>query len=77
MVRRVDRLTHSVALFGASMIRAQTSRAVSCDLLGCGAGLELLIGYTRLGNLLALLDREEVPEIQKHLVWVGRMAKVD
>jgi hypothetical protein len=46
--------------------------AVSFDLLGGGAGLELLIGYTRLGNLLALLDREEVPEIQKHLVWVGR-----
>jgi hypothetical protein len=45
--------------------------AVSCDLLGGGAGLELLIGYTRLGNLLALLDRQEVPEIQKHLVWVG------
>jgi hypothetical protein len=39
-----------------------------------GAGLELLIGYTRLGNLLALLDRQEVPEIQKHLVWVGRAA---
>jgi len=46
--------------------------AVACDLLGGGAGLELLIGCTRLGNLLALLDREEVPEIQKHLVWVGR-----
>jgi hypothetical protein len=46
--------------------------AISCDLLGGGAGLELLIGYTRLGNLLALLDREEVPEVQKHLVWVGR-----
>jgi hypothetical protein len=48
--------------------------AVSFDLLGGGAGLELLIGYTRLGNLLALLDREEVPEIQKHLVWAGRAA---
>lgn len=46
--------------------------AVSCDLLGGGAGLELLIGYTRLGNLLAMLDREEVPEVQKHLIWVGR-----
>jgi len=53
--------------------------AVSCDLLGGGggAGLELLIGCTRLGNLLALLDREEVAEVQKHLVWVGRMAKAD
>jgi hypothetical protein len=48
--------------------------AVSCDLLGGGggAGLEFLVGHTRLGNLLALLDREEVPEIQKHLVWVGQ-----
>lgn len=47
--------------------------AVSCDLIGVGgAGLELLIGYSRLGNLLALLDREEVPESQKHLVWVGK-----
>ena len=43
--------------------------AISCDLIGGG---ELLIGYTRLGNLLALLDREQVPEIQKHLVWIGR-----
>jgi hypothetical protein len=42
---------------------------LACDLLGGGAGLELLIGYTRLGNLLALLDREVVPEAQKHLVW--------
>jgi len=48
--------------------------AASCDLLGGGAGLELLIGCTRLGNLLALLDREEVPEIQKHLVWTGGSA---
>jgi hypothetical protein len=48
--------------------------AVSFDLLGGGAGLELLIGYTRLGNLLALLDREEVPEVQKHLVWTGGAA---
>jgi hypothetical protein len=46
--------------------------AVSTDLIGGGgAGLELLIGYTRLANLLAMLDREEVSEIQKHLVWVG------
>src|ERR1700743_2623285 len=32
--------------------------AVACDLLGGGAGREILIGYTRLVNLLALLDRE-------------------
>jgi hypothetical protein len=45
---------------------------VSGDLLGGGTGLELLVGNTRLGNLLGLLDREEVAEAQGHLVWVGR-----
>jgi hypothetical protein len=45
---------------------------VSGDLLGGGAGFELLVGYTRLGNLLGLLDRQEVKETQKHLVWIGR-----
>lgn len=46
---------------------------VTGDLLGGGGGgFELLVGYTRLGNLLGLLDREEVKEAQKHLVWVGR-----
>jgi hypothetical protein len=48
--------------------------AVSGDLLGSGAGYELLVGYTRFGNLLGMLDREEVPESQKHLVWVGRQS---
>ena len=46
--------------------------AVSGDLLGGGAGYELLVGYTRLGNLLGMLDIEEVKVTQKHLVWVGR-----
>jgi hypothetical protein len=40
--------------------------------LGGGSGYELLVGYTRLGNLLGLLDRQEVAEIQRHLIWVGR-----
>jgi hypothetical protein len=45
---------------------------VSCSLLSGGTGFELLVGYTRLGNVLGMLDRQEVPEAQKHLVWVGR-----
>jgi hypothetical protein len=45
---------------------------VSGDLLGGGAGFELLVGYTRLGNLLGMLDREEVAEANRLLVWVGR-----
>jgi hypothetical protein len=46
--------------------------AIAAALLGGGSGLELLVGFTRLGNLLALLDREQVRETQKHLVWVGK-----
>jgi hypothetical protein len=50
--------------------------AVSGDLLGVGGGgFELLVGYTRLGNLLGMLDREEVKEAQTHLVWVGRFTE--
>jgi len=49
--------------------------ALSGDLFGGGAGFQVLVGYTRLGNLLGMLDREEVPESQKHLVWVGRESK--
>ena len=45
---------------------------VASELLGGGSGLELLVGYTRLGNLLGMLERQEVSEVQKHLVWVGR-----
>jgi len=48
---------------------------VSAELLGGGAGYELLVGYTRLGNLLGMLDREEVPESRKHLIWVGRESR--
>jgi hypothetical protein len=45
---------------------------VAGDVLGTNIGYELLVGVTRLGNLLGLLDREEIPESGKHLVWVGR-----
>jgi hypothetical protein len=45
---------------------------VTGDALGTNIGYELLVGYTRLGNLLGLLDRQDVPEAHRHLVWVGR-----
>jgi hypothetical protein len=51
--------------------------AAACDLLGGGSGHELLVGYTRLWNLLGMLDRQEVSEVQKHLVWVGRHTGTD
>src|SRR5271166_1172213 len=35
---------------------------VGGEVLGSNVGYELLVGYTRLGNLLGLLDREEIAE---------------
>jgi hypothetical protein len=34
---------------------------------------ELRVGFTRVGDLLGLLDRGEVKETATHRVWVGRM----
>jgi hypothetical protein len=51
--------------------------ALSVDLLGGGEGFELLVGYTRLGNLLGMLDRQEVKEVQKHLVWIGQAVRIE
>jgi hypothetical protein len=45
---------------------------VEAQLLAGGGGFELLVGFTRLGNLLGMLDREGITESQRHLVWVGR-----
>jgi hypothetical protein len=45
---------------------------VAGDVIGSPLGNECLIGFTRLGNLLGLLDRQEVPEAALHRVWLGR-----
>jgi hypothetical protein len=37
-------------------------------------GYDLLVGFTRLGDLLGLMDRGEVPAHSKHRVWVGSRA---
>ncbi|HEY6621510.1 MAG TPA: hypothetical protein VIY68_18335 [Steroidobacteraceae bacterium] len=50
---------------------------IATNLLGGSAGFELLVGYTRLGNLLGMLDREAVREVQKHLVWVGKDGSIN
>jgi hypothetical protein len=35
---------------------------------------ELIVGFTRLGNVLGALDRQDLPESNCHRVWVGRPA---
>jgi hypothetical protein len=46
---------------------------VSGEVTGSGFEYELLVGFTRLGNLLGLLDRQDVPEMKRHRVWVGTL----
>ena len=46
---------------------------VTGEVTGSGFQYELLVGFTRLGNLLGLLDREEVPESRRHRVWLGHL----
>jgi hypothetical protein len=48
---------------------------VSGEVLGTNIGYELLVGVTRLGNLLGSLDRQDVAESQTHLMWTGRPVK--
>jgi hypothetical protein len=45
---------------------------VAGSAIGSRPGDELIVGFTRLGNLLGLLDRGEVPANARHQVWLGR-----
>jgi hypothetical protein len=33
---------------------------------------ELIVGFTRLGNMLGSLDRQDLPESAQHTVWLGK-----
>ena len=43
------------------------------DVLQSVVNYELVVGFTRLGNLLGVLDRLDVPESARHRVWIGRL----
>jgi hypothetical protein len=45
---------------------------IAGEVMGLSLDNECLVGFTRLGNLLGLLDRQEVPEAARHRVWLGR-----
>jgi len=50
---------------------------VTGDVTGSSARYEFLLGFTRLGNLLGLLDLGTVPEGRAHRVWLGRSLTPD
>jgi hypothetical protein len=33
---------------------------------------ELIVGFTRLGNILGALDRQDLPDAAQHTIWLGR-----
>jgi hypothetical protein len=45
---------------------------VAGEVMGSPLANQCLVGFTRLGNLLGVLDRQEVPEAARHRVWLGR-----
>jgi hypothetical protein len=80
----VDEARSRTALYGVSDERAEVAdrweeegtwiRApilVSGEVLGSGVDLTILVGFTRLGNLIGLLDQRWVSAIQGHRVWIG------
>ncbi len=44
------------------------------DALQSVLNYELIVGFTRLGNLLGTLDRQDLPEWSRHRVWIGQPA---
>jgi hypothetical protein len=45
------------------------------DLIQSALQYELIVGFTRLGNVLGAIDRQELPESAQHSVWLGRVAQ--
>jgi hypothetical protein len=45
---------------------------VTGEVIGTTLDAQCLVGFTRLGNLLGLLDRREVAEAARHRLWLGR-----
>jgi hypothetical protein len=49
----------------------RTPILVTGEILQSAVEYELLVGFTRLGNLLGALDRQDLPEYIRHRVWIG------
>ena len=44
------------------------------DVVARPVAYEVVVGFTRLGNLLGLMDREDISPTRKHRVWIGEVA---
>jgi hypothetical protein len=50
----------------------QSPIVLAGDFLQTTLQYELIVGFTRLGNILGALDRQDVPESAQHMIWLGR-----
>jgi hypothetical protein len=52
----------------------QSPIVLAGDLVQSAMQYELIVGFTRLGNILGALDRLDLPESAQHTIWLGRRA---
>jgi hypothetical protein len=52
--------------------QSPTPVLVTGEVIGASLDAQCLVGFTRLGNLRGLLDRQDIPEAARHRVWLGR-----
>ncbi len=45
------------------------------DLFQTALQYELIVGFTRLGNILGALDRQDISEAAQHTMWLGRRSQ--
>lgn len=50
----------------------QSPIVMTGDLFQTALQYELIVGFTRLGNILGALDRQDVSESALHTIWLGR-----
>ena len=52
----------------------QSPIMVTGELFQSALQYELIVGFTRLGNILGVLDRQDIPEEAQHTIWLGLLA---
>ena len=50
----------------------QSPIVLAGDIFQTALQYELIVGFTRLGNILGALDRQDIPESAQHTIWLGQ-----
>jgi hypothetical protein len=52
----------------------QSPIVLAGDIFQSALQYELVVGFTRLGNILGAMDRKDLPDSAQHTIWLGRRA---